>query len=93
MAPQNQNHPCDAHAKALEAIGQRLDDGDRAFKVLRRIEVAVCGDEELGIIGLVSLHKRVQSLERWRTWLLGAAAVVGFTLGTVIPAALQVFRP
>ena len=92
MPPPNQPHPCEDHAKAIDAIGRRLDDGDRAFKVLRRIEVAVCGDEELGIVGLVSLHKRVQSLERWRTWLLGAAAVVGFTLGTVVPAVIQIFN-
>lgn len=84
--------PCDDHHQRLDEIARRLDDGDRAFKVLRRIEVAVCGDEELGIVGLVSLHKRVQSLERWRTWLLGAAAVVGFTLGTIVPLALQFTR-
>ena len=92
MTQPPQAKPCDEHARKLAEIEARLDDGDRAFKVLRRIEVAVCGDEELGIVGLVSLHKRVQGLERWRTWLLGAAAVVGFTLGTLIPLGVQILK-
>lgn len=87
------SHPCDDHNRRLEAFSERLegaekrlDEGDTVLRSLKRIEIAVCGDEALGIPGLVSLHARVESLERGRTWVLGAAAV----LGAAVPIILQI---
>lgn len=69
--------PCEEHAEKLKRIEERLEKGDTLFEMVRDIRVAVCGDPQFGIPGLISLHEKVASLERQRTWILGAAAVIG----------------
>ena len=75
--PQAQHKtPCEEHGDKIERINERLDRGDVVLELVKEIKLAVCGDERLGIKGLISLHARIDSLERQRTWLLGAAAVI-----------------
>ena len=79
MAPISQvqhKNPCEEHGDKIQRINERLDRGDAVLELVKEIKIAVCGDEHLGIKGLVSLHERIDSLERQRTWLLGAAAVI-----------------
>lgn len=88
MAPQ----PCEQHARKIDSFGERitktesrLEKGDNVIATLvdsvKRIEMAVCGNPALGIPGLVSLHARVESLERWRTRQMAIAATLGFVFG------------
>lgn len=84
-------HLCDEHNRRLAEAEARLERGDVILKTVRRIEVAVCGDPDMGIEGLATLPRRVQRLERSRVWLLGAASVTGFTIGSLIPILLQIF--
>ena len=85
MPPPNPHTPCEEHSRRLEKAEQRLEKGDAILATVKRIELAVCGDDELGIPGLVKLSVRVESLERGRAWLLGAAAA----LGVILPLAVQ----
>ncbi|HLP07940.1 MAG TPA: hypothetical protein VK178_07225 [Opitutaceae bacterium] len=98
MPPTPQAVRCEQHTRDIDEMRReideckrRLDDGSQILKAVREIRIAVCGDETLGIKGLVTLHERVQSLERGRAWLLGAGATAGFALGTLIPLGLQLF--
>jgi len=47
---------------------------------VRRIERGLFGDEDMGDPGLANTVKdhsvRISSLEKWRTWIAGGAAVV-----------------
>ena len=67
-------HSCEDHARRLGEAEARLEKGDAILRTVRRIEVAVCGDPDMGIEGLATLPKRVAALERRYWWLLGALA-------------------
>ena len=85
MTQPSQQQRCEEHSQKIAAMESRLEQGDAILATVKRIELAVCGDDELGIPGLVKLSVRVESLERGRAWLLGAAAA----LGVILPLAVQ----
>jgi len=82
---------CEEHARKISEMEKRLEKGDAILTTVKRIEIAVCGDEAMGVKGLVSLHGRVESLERDRVWRLGAAAALGFVAGSV-PVLIALFK-
>lgn len=77
MPPPAKPTPCEEHSDRLKRIEDRLEKGDALLEMVKDIRLAVCGDPVLGIPGLITLHEKVASLERQRTWLLGAAGVIG----------------
>lgn len=79
--------PCEEHSERLHKIEEHVQKNESLFEMVKDIRVAVCGNPEMGIPGLIALHEKVASLERQRTWLLGAAAVVG----AVFPFAWNIF--
>ena len=75
--PPSAKTPCEEHSERLRKIEEHAQKNESLFEMVKDIRVAVCGNHEMGIPGLITLHEKVASLERQRTWLLGAAAVVG----------------